>query len=238
MSEGILIDGKYYDLRHPKTNIPIPVFGPEDHKMEFRVGEGWNKPRKEPIDLAVWHWTGSENAVETMYRVLNNRKLGVEFAISPLGSVFQFCDPAKVDTADAGWVNARSIGVEIVNAGVRRLNTLWREPRTRKPKLGPRMGYDTRIHGVKLRCWDFYPWQTYTALALAKVFSDAIPTLPARVAPGASVDIPAMKEFTGHCGHYHVSRKKTDPGTEFIKNLRTFFDGELPDLSGQEALVG
>jgi N-acetyl-anhydromuramyl-L-alanine amidase AmpD len=230
MATGIVIDGKVWPLVHPITKHPIPVFGPEDHGMEFHPGDGYNKARRKPIDLVVWHWTGSENAPETMYKVLVSRKLGVEFAISSLGNVYQFCDPAKVDTADAGSVNARSIGVEIVNAGIRRVNTLWREPRNRKTKLGPREAYDTIIHGQKIRCWDFYPNQTEVACALASLFTDAIDTLPGVVAPGSDVlSQHDLDLFKGHCGHLQISAKKLDPGTQFLDNLRKHFSVNQPN---------
>lgn len=225
--DGVRIGGKIYPLLHPITKHPIPVFGPEDHKIEFRPGDGYNKKRRKPIDLGVFHWTGSENAVETMARVLRKRKLGVEYAISPYGSLYQFCDMMEVDTADAGIANSRSWGVEIVNAGIRRRSTLWREPRYRKVKMGPREGYNTKIHGRKVRCWDFYPAQRMTAFALNKLIFDVVDTYPADVCthPGT---VPLDGVF-GAVGHYNVSRKKLDPGTKFMEDLAQFMkSGAVP----------
>ncbi len=198
--------------------------------MEFHPGDGHNKRRMAALDLSVWHWTGSENALETMFRVLMKRKLGVEFAISPYGSLYQFCDPTKVDTADAGIANARSWGVEMVNAGIRRRSTLWREPRYRKIKMGPRDKYDCRIHGKKVRVWNFYTAQIITAFALNRLMSDVVGTYPANVATAPTVlDVKAKTNGDRHTfdrhivqgavGHYNVSRRKLDPGPLFMAQL-------------------
>jgi hypothetical protein len=234
MAEGVLIDGKYHDLRHPITGFHIPVFGLEDHKMEFKPGDGHNKERTEDITLGVVHWTGSENALETMFRVLNGRDLGVEYAISPYGSLYQFCDMMRVDTADAGAANKISWGVEVVNAGIRRMNTLWREPRYRKIKMGPRHAYDTRIHDRKVRCWDFYPAQTATLCALNKLIADVVPSYgPAVSTQDGVID---FKSFVGAVGHLNVSRGKIDPGTLPMENLDHFMrTGELPSLVREAA---
>jgi len=237
MAEGILVGGKIYPLLHPITKHPIPVLGTQDHKIEFKPGDGYNKKRVKPIDLGVYHWTGSENQVETMVKVLRQRKLGVEFAISPYGVLYQFCDPMLVDTADAGIANSRSWGVEIVSAGIRRMNTLWMEPRARKPPMGPRPSYDTVLHGKKLKCYDFYPAQTATACALNKVMTEAIPGYAKDVCtvPGV-VDLATVK---GAIGHYNITNEKLDPGTQFMTHLAEFMKtGNLPGEAAPAAPLG
>lgn len=225
MANGVIIGGGNYELLHPKTNQPIPVFNWKDTGMEFKIGDGYNKRRKADITLGVIHWTGSENSVETMFNVLNKRKLGVEYCISPYGSLYQFCDMMEVDTADAGAANKISWGVEVVNAGIRRMNTIWREPRYRKTKMGPRRGYDTKIHGRKVRCWDFYEEQTMTLLALNRLIHYVVPTYENGVCVTPhEID---WKNFKGAVGHYNITRKKLDPGTEPMKKLREFMDNEV-----------
>lgn len=230
MAEGIVIGGKTYPLLHPITGHPIPVFGPKDHKVEFKAGDGYNKKRMATIDLGVFHWTGSENAVETMVNTLRQRKLGVEYAISPLGTVYQFCDMMLVDTADAGIVNSRSWGVEMVNAGFRRMSTLWMEPKYRKIPLGPRPAYQAIIHGKTLNCWDFYPAQTASACALNKLIADAVPTYSNEVCtvPGI-VSVKGPNAVKGAIGHYNITTEKYDPGTRFMGHLADFMrTGKLP----------
>ena len=77
MADGVIVGGVKYSLRHPITGFPIPVFGPKDTGMDFMPGDGYNKRRTVDITGGVIHYTGSENSVETMFRVLNKRKLGV-----------------------------------------------------------------------------------------------------------------------------------------------------------------
>jgi len=227
MATGVLIGGKIHPLLHPVTGHPIPIFGPEDHGIRFEAGDGYNKQRRKPIDLGVFHWTGSENSVERMAQTLRKRKLGVEYAISPYGSLYFFCDPMEVDTADAGIANSRSWGVEIVNAGFRRASTLWREPEYREIKMGPREKYDTRIHGKALKCWDFYPAQKQTAFALNKLMTEVIDTYPSDVCTEAGVvQIKGPNAIKGACGHYHISEEKYDPGTKFMQELAEFMSSQ------------
>ena len=241
MADGVIVGEKSYPLLHPITKHPIPIFNWRDHGMEFHPGDGYNNRRAAEINLGVFHWTGSENALETMFSVLKKRKLGIEFAISPYGSLYQFCDPMEVDTADAGIVNSRSWGVEMVNAGFRRPSTLWREPRYRKVQMGPRTPYDTVIHGKKIRCWNFYPAQTLTAFALNEVMVQAVPTYPATVHPypdgvisniNAKTTVDGVIEYAiqGAVGHYQISEKKFDPGTQFMLDLSDYMDhGTIPE---------
>ncbi len=213
MTEGVLVGGELRDLRHPITGYPIPIFGPDDHGMEFEPGDGHNTHRVQDIDLGIFHWTGSENSLETMFRTLNKRGLGVFSAISPYGSLYTFADPLVVKGAHAGKVNPRAWGCEMVNAGIRRMSTLWREPRYRKVKMGAREKYDCRIHGRKVRIWDFYPAQKMTMFALNRLMVDAIDSYPAEVNT-APVVLPLTGDdrVTGAAAHYNVNRRKLDCG--------------------------
>ena len=217
MASGLTIGGKVYSVVHPITGHPVPVLGPEDHKVEFRPGDGYNKKRVKPIDLGVFHWTGSENSVDQMVRTLRQRKLGVKFAISPYGVIYQFCDPMEVDTADAGIVNSRSWGVEMVNAGFRRMSTLWREPRYRKPPMGPRTYQSVVMHGKKVTVYDFYPAQTQAAFALNSTLVAAIPTYSSAVCTESTVV--DMTNVKGAVGHFHITDAKYDPGLPFMQEL-------------------
>lgn len=224
MADGVIVDGKSYPLIHPITKRPISIFGPEDTGMEFVVGTGYNKRRRAPLRHGVIHWTGSENAIETMYRVLNNRKLGVEFAIDPMGSLYQFCDPKKVDTADAGAANKTSWGVEVVCAGLVRKRKPGKKFRAWKAPghMGARPKYKTRIHGRKMECRAFYPAQMQTLCALNALMVDAVPEYE----DGVCVDsgVINFKRFRGAIGHLNLKRGKTDPGTKPMELLKLFMD--------------
>jgi hypothetical protein len=225
MATGLNIGGKIFPVLHPVTGHPIPVLGPEDHKVEFRPGDGFNKKRFKPIDLGVFHWTGAENSVETMVETLRQRKLGVEFAISPHGVIYQFCDPIVVDTADAGIANSRSWGVEIVNAGFRRMSTLWREPQYRKPPMGPRTVRTVTMHGSPVTIYDFYPAQKMAAFALNKTITQAIPTYSTDVCRANTVV--EISRIKGAIGHFQITTEKYDPGLPFMLELSKFMSEQL-----------
>ena len=217
MASVLTIVGKVYSVVNPITGHPVPVLGPEDHKVEFHPGDGYNKKRIKPIDLGVFHWTGSENSVEQMVETLRQRKLGVEFAISPHGIIYQFCDPLVVDTADASIANSRSWGVEMVNAGFRQMNTLWREPQYRKPPMGPRGSQQVVMHGKKVTVYDFYLAQKHAAFALNTTLLLAIPTYSSDVCTASTVvDTTKVK---GAIGHFHITDAKYDPGLPFMQEL-------------------
>lgn len=225
---GLIIEGKSYDLVDPLDKSPIKVFNHLDTGLEFKLGTGYNKPRSVPIKQGVIHWTGDENDVKTLFKVLGERSLGVEYCIDAEGDLYQFCDMMKVDTADAGEANKTSWGVEVVNAGIRSMTTLWREPRYRKIPIGPRRGYSTVIHSVEVKCWDFYPKQFRTLCALNALIANVLPTYSKKVCyyPG----VVNWRTFSGAIGHYNITKQKLDPGTEPMRALKEYMDtGSVPD---------
>ena len=227
MADGIQVNGKVFAVCHPDTRHPIPVLAWNDaagsiRVPEFKAGDGFNKKRTHDIELVVWHWTGGEREPDAMAEVLRKRKLGVEFAISRLGVIFQFCDPAYVDTADAGTVNYRSVGVEMVSYGYRRFLRMV-------PKLGKdRLIYDADTHGRVVKTARFYAHQVTSACALADALSDAL-GVPRETPDADGVYAPALARdgtrFKGHVGHYHVSKRKRDPGPMFMDELHDHFNG-------------
>lgn len=225
---SIVVGGKEYAVFNVESQKPITVRRWDDGQLpkvpEFVAGDGYNKKRVKPIDLMVWHYTGGEREPIQMAAVLRKRKFGIEFAISRSGTVYQFCDPAEVDTADAGFVNNRSVGCEVVNYGYRSLRDL--KNAFGVPKVGlDREMYDAVTHGRKVKTAKFYPCQIESVLALALAVSTAIPeiqkTVPAGV-PGVLKE-KEMVSFRGHIGHYHVTKRKRDPGPQLMDALGEFF---------------
>lgn len=201
-----------------------------EHGHEIKAGQGHNKRRRRDINLAVWHWTGGEGKPLTMAATLRRRKLGVEFAIDRLGVVWQFCDPLVVDTADAGRVNARSVGTEVICYG-------FRGPGQPVPKSGSnRPTYRCDFRGRNRRYAHFDMAQIAAALALADVLSARLP-IPRRVPLyGAdlggglmkrTMDAAELDTFQGHLGHFHVSNAKSDPGYDLLEALRVCWAEEL-----------
>ena len=206
---GLVIGGKVVPCR-------IPVFNWMDTGLECKAGDGARRRSpKGKIDLFVWHWTGGEGGVEQLFRVLEQRELGVEFFIDQGGLIFQFCDPIVTDTFDAGYVNARSVGCEIANVGTGPTKGTWQRTR-----------YETKINGVKIKPAEFYKEQVLSALALADAVSEAIPTIkkhvPRNLLGGLKTTTMSPKDvrsFSGHIGHYHINAGKTDPGTDLLQGL-------------------
>jgi len=210
--DHIIIGGK-------KVHVAAKTVLWEDTRLEVKVGDGARRRHpKGVIDLFVWHWTGGENDVETLFRVLDNRELGVEFAIDHVGVIWQFCDPILVDTFDAGFVNARSIGCEIVNYGFRGTG---REPPGEMGKL--RDTYFTTLRGKRRKFARFFPAQINAAVALANAVSAVVPTIPKCIPLSEdgtllteTMSRREVRNWSGHLGHYHINEGKSDPGTDLF----------------------
>lgn len=202
--------------------------------LEFKAGKGFNKKRVQQIDLAVYHWTGGEGpaddygSIQQLVDILREKKLGIEFAISRDGMIWQFCDPMKVDTADANQANARSVGVEIINYGLVPTN------HANIPRAGAnRKQYTGYINGERHVMAHFTDPQIASALALADTLSTvlAIPRqVPTEEIPGVPYTSQVLRrtmtpeEFTaykGHLGHFHINPEKTDPGLDLLEVFRT-----------------
>lgn len=216
---ALIIGGKKYDCA-----VRVLTWG--DHGIRFREGEGFNKRRKKDINLWVWHWTGGENPPDRIAWTLKEKKLGIETAIYK-GVIWQFCDPLVVDTADAGYVNARSGGTEIVNYGSEPLdNPIPLDGRNRDT-------YTCDLRGEKRVFAHFRTEDIAAALALADTLSFAL-KIPNRV-PTYESDSLIRREmssgeidsFQGHIGHYHVNSKKDDPGVDLLEIFRVAWASRL-----------
>lgn len=215
MSAGIIMDGRRFGCR-------APVLTWEETGLRFEVGRGARRRTRE-IDLFVWHWTGAENEPPIMFRTLEKRELGIEFAIGGVettpgfATIYQFADPILIDTFDAGTVNRRSLGCEIVNYGSTRLSSLGRVP----PRGADRERYDCELHGRRRKLAAFRPFQIASAFALLESVLESgttgisrdVATVPRVLTPGE------LRVATGSVGHYHLSRKKADPGLDLLSAL-------------------
>ncbi len=193
-----------------------------EHKMETKAGDGGRRRSpKQLIDLFVWHWTGGEGDISRLFKTLDKRDLGVEFAIDTVGTIWQFCDPILVDTFDAGFVNPRSMGCEVVNYGFTMKN---RKPTGELGKL--RDTYFTRLRGRRREMARFFPAQLNSAYALAETVSLAVPTIPRCVPLDDDGELlmetmrrREIRNYSGHIGHFHISERKSDPGEDLLRML-------------------
>lgn len=209
-----------------------PVLGPvelwTDTGLETTPGRGARR-RNRKIDLGVWHWSGSENDAETLHRVLTKRELGVEFFINQAGVIYQFCDPKRVDTFDAGRVNDRSFGVEIACYGFK-----WGKNRKIPAKGRARPTYRTVMNGRPRTFAHFWPAQVAAAISLADAMSRAC-SIPRQVPTAGggywvepdTLSPERLDAFQGHLGHFHVTRRKSDPGLDLLEAMRATFAAEL-----------
>ena len=225
---AIIVD----DLKIELRDVEVRTW--HDTGLEFIPGdhERIRERVKGAVDTLVWHWTAAENDPTRVYDTLRRQGLGCEFAISRDGVVYQFCDPALVDARDCGsWWDRRSVGVEIVNYGMRRPASRpwsWHVPK----KGRDRKVLETRLRGRKVFVASFYPAQVHAAdvLALALRQTFEIPSVVPREPTGAVLDRPLS--FTarrawqgGEVGHLMItSRSKPDPGVPFLEH-RAFVIG-------------
>jgi N-acetylmuramoyl-L-alanine amidase len=202
----------------------VEVGGPTARSIDLQFVPGMpaTRPRGSKPDLCVWHWSGGEGEAATVARTLRKRKLSVHFVIDRDGVVHQFADPALVQCGHAGIVNARSVGVEIVNYGIRRARRLWTVP-----KKGVDRETDTvKIHGKVWTVAHFYPQQTLAAKRLAEALTVSLGIMPLVPLNGGAQWVvdhaltpDQLRAFKGHVGHYHVTDQKQDPGVELIHDL-------------------
>lgn len=190
-----------------------------EHGIEFKVGEGHNKRRARDIDLIVLHWTGGEGAPDTMAAALRRKKLGIEFAVHK-GVIWQFCDPLEVDTADAGIVNPRSAGVEIVNYGFRRSKADIPRTGQRRPT------YKCDFRGRRRTFAHFWPEDIAATIALCEMLAKALHIPRCVPVDGEYWVAPRtlysseLEAFKGFVGHFHISDRKADPGLDILEALR------------------
>jgi len=197
---------------------PVSPWG--EHGIEFKAGQGHNKARRREIDLHVIHTTGGEGSPGTMAATLTRRQLGIEFAIDRAGLIWQFCDPVLVDTADAGSVNPRSVGTEIVNY-------LFRRRKADIPRAGrSRVLYNCTMRGRDRNLAHCTPVQISAAIALGEALSTALP-IPRTVPIDSNyfvsqrtLEPEEIAVVKGHVGHFHLNARKSDPGFDVLEALR------------------
>jgi hypothetical protein len=211
----VILDGKPHECASP-------VKGVADHGMQFVQGFGARR-RMSLTDLIVCHFTADEHDPKTLHRCLlehkdangNPQPLGIEFSIhsQPTGpaTIYQFCDPAKIDTFDAGAVNARSIGIEGQNFGSGKAFAKGQD----------RHRYEANINGHGFTFAEFRPselkaWgDLLDTLTAARRIPRVFPRKPGKLSPEG------LARFKGVLGHYHVSGIKHDPGPQLFAYLAT-----------------
>lgn len=175
--------------------------------------------RSQKITHIVLHWTGGEGHGGRVYNVLKNRGLAVEFFIDSDGVVFQYADPGQVACRATGnnfW--KRSISIEIQNYG-------FRKHPEQIPEIGrERSVYIDKIHGHAIKMADFFTVQAGSIYTLTKLLCSEfkIPfTCPVN-SDGSLIRRRLKNEErdeVGVLGHFHLTTRKSDPGTKLFNDL-------------------
>ncbi len=244
MSGQIILGGQAYPIACRAHWWNSPDKSPVNPKSPWTIGKNC-RARTQDINLAVWHWTGGEGLADRIKSTLLKRGYSVGFVIEPDETIVQFADPVLIASYGAGAVNPRALHVEMVNYGFRR-----------KGKAVPKKGwgrdcYRTELNDKPRRFAKFTPSQLSSAMLLAELFSEVL-DIPRRVPcwsngklirstlpktlkgepmrldePDKCVWPDTQSTFTGHCGHYHVSKAKSDPGTDLLIHLWALWSGRL-----------
>ena len=109
-----------------------------------------------PPPWIVGHWTGGEKGAEAIFRVLQQRKLSVQFTLDLAGKLVQHA-PLDRRCAHAGGVGNRGLGVEASNMGFPRADG-----------TSPRPFDIVTIHGAKVRAVRYTDAQLAAWVALCE----------------------------------------------------------------------
>jgi N-acetylmuramoyl-L-alanine amidase len=190
---------------------------------------------REHVTQLVLHFDGCVNS-RSCFKSMHNRPrpsgegcgLSAHFMIDADGTIYQTLD--LVERAfHAEEANSDSIGVEICNRG--------RVDRAEWPKLPP--DYRTRptrhvvINGEDHEAYDFRPEQYRAIVALTRtllrLFPKIRPVVPEQNGHPIMDTLPDPLSFDGILGHWHIERKKWDPGAlDWDRILRALNGFELP----------
>jgi hypothetical protein len=214
---GLILGGRDVPC---KVDILDHVSCPE---MAIPLWQGC-KPRRQSINLIVLHWTAGEGDAPAVRSTLVVRKCSAHFVIDRQGSIWQLLDPLEVEAFHVAnrqtkGVNARSIGIEVVNYGMA----------PRWPGRIPTRGLDREVRQVPIQgrersVADFYEPQVAAAITLVDVITDALPGIP-RWLPTSGGELITQRlpdrlarVTVGIAGHYHFSGK-CDPGPRLLQSI-------------------
>jgi hypothetical protein len=146
-----------------------------DRAHFFPAGQRGTRERAEVIAASVGHWTGGEAGAKRfdddgpfVVNVMRNRRrpdgsllnVGITFVIAACdentlyADVWQTLDPGVCSAVHIGkgWLNARTIGTEVVSAGMPGRADARRRPRMKVPLVG-RVREVLKFYPGQLRSW-------------------------------------------------------------------------------------
>ncbi len=179
------------------------------------------RPNGQPVDLCVLHWTGDFTAHQA-FNTLIARKLSVQLILNAEGVFYQCLDLDEAVARHARGVNPRSFGIEIVNPAEARF----------APQPGRKLA-PIEVNGDRTPYLGFTASQVHALVLALPVLCQhmKIPLLLPKAGAADGATPPdgvtryedarvATGAFKGVCGHFHVTRKKADPGATLFGPLR------------------
>lgn len=170
------------------------------------------RPRGKIIpQVVVGHWTAGLNSGARLKEVMANRrdpktgaplKLSVHYNIAPDGTITQYEDPGRTICNHAGYMNSRSVGIEVTGLGTVKAD-----------------GQSTQ--GIKGRHVCVHPFTSEQVVSFVSLVQDLCNEfgIPKRIpAEYREYGVGQMMSYTGVCGHLHCSYK-LDPGTQLLEAL-------------------
>jgi N-acetylmuramoyl-L-alanine amidase len=229
----VIICGKGYDIGHPVVTYkdpngfngylercthdpsrilpthPAKNVGHVPNRYRRRRSMGRNKSLtrlRQVIRQFVLHLDGCRDAKMCFHVLHNERGLSAHFLVDNDGTIYQTLDVLEC-AFHAGGVNEISIGVEMQNRG-----DAARFPDYYK---GARQKVTCRVHGHQFLAYDYTEPQKQAMFKLCglmhRVF-DLPLTSPMSNMEQVWTTIDEPRKFRGFIGHYHLARKKWDPG--------------------------
>ncbi len=242
---GILVAGETLSGTEWCVRQPDAWWDPDDPEDRFQL-----RPRAEKVDLICGHWTAGEAGTKTyaddgprVVRVMKRRRsrkrdgrlrVSVQFVIGACDPEAEFAPVWQTMELGTRWaathvgrghINARSIGVEVVSAGL-----------DGPPNLRDRKEVPVHLIGRTRRVLEFYPGQLRSWVRLADALSDsclpgglAIPRrVPVELIRGGPDFRPLsrrlrsseLRAHTGAMEHYLMDNTtKVDAGTLLLQAL-------------------
>ncbi len=241
-SDGLLPTRPAPGCDEKRRYRPRPAIGLTGEDLKTIENTGWTLPLlKKSIDQFVIHYDVCGTS-RRCFKVLHDlRGLSVHFLLDVDGTLYQTLDLAH-RARHAGSSNSRSIGIEIAHFGAypkgsKPLEQRWKLTddglRINLPEsLGPPPGgpffcatpemHKGRINGVQLLQPDFTEAQYLTLSRLTDSLIEIFPKIKRQVPrlENGTVDpnvlsTESLASFQGILGHWHVTKRKIDPGPAF-----------------------
>ncbi len=209
-NQGLIIIGP----RALKVDVPTRTFFDD-----FELATTPHSRRRVRPHQGIIHYDVTYSA-ESTHKVLKKRGLSTHFCIDgdDLGTIWQYHCPALTYTwhggrTDAGHrVNPGSIGVDLNNPADVRYASGDRRRRGRERDV-----VSERIHGHAVKRLDYFPEQITSLRVLMDVLERAF-DIPRFVSTKRGV-VRDAHLFEGWLGHYHLTKRKTDPSPLRLEEL-------------------